>query len=742
MRYYILSVLLAMQITLFATPYVQTIMNSNVYHASYSDTRCVTAFYDPTNLGTALTYMTVWDISDPVRPLPGKTIYYSEWIGLISYRQPTIYGNLLLYLDEFHLHILDVENIYTPTQLFQLTITQAYCFAVFDHYLVLGNQDGTLVTYNISNPTNIQYVSTSISQPAIWMMWASGDKLAVRCGNYSHNTAKLYCFNEDTEQFTELGSVTIDEKLTYVGTIDDKLVLQSESGYIGIYNCSQASGTLLVNSQEPSDELSQIISGGSKIISISEDNCIRVWQLNSQLELCQSGFFDLSHMQMDKGALFELRNDRLLCSIDTVISLVLDVSDNSPELECVSTFADGSDFRSISPAPAHNTLFYLKNNSLASLRMDAQGDIMPDGDIAAAGFVLEMESAKEKLHLLTTVNSDIHLQSLNMQDFMNPSLISDITVESDEFFSVRENYLYQGSLSTIDKYQFNASGVPVWQRELSYSYVTSYWIFTTYFYDITTSGDTDYGVGMFGNWFDGYYPILVYWQPDGTTGCRLLPDFFEKVTIVGDYLYLSGNGINVYRINSNRVPQLVTGQYDNLLFSGVMSSTLLNNRYLIESYQVSNNICVFDLQNPPYPVLIQTIHQSSASYDLLCLDNRLVAAKGEYGVKVYALQVGVDNQDDLLAPRPQLQAYPNPFAGLVTLQFNLDKPSSAQIECFNIRGQLVYTDTLADAKAGINSIQWNGHDKSGRECSSGIYIVKVRTASGSVTQKITKINIH
>lgn len=742
MRYYVLSVLLAMQIALFATPHVQTIINSNVYHASYSDNRCVTAFYDPTDLGTALNYMTLWDIRDPVRPLPGTTIYYEEWNGLRSYRQPTIYGNLLLYLDEFHLHILDVENIYTPTQLFQLSITQTYCFAVFDHYLVLGNQDGTLVTYDISEPANIQYVSTSISQPAIWMMWASGDKLAVRCGNYSHNTAKLYGFNPDTEQFTELGSISNDEKLTYVGTIDDKLVIQSESGYIRIYSCSPSSGTLLVSSQDSSDELSKIISGGNKIISISEDNCIRIWQLNSQLGLCQSGFFDLSHMQMQKGALFELRNNRLLCTIDTVICLVMDVSDCSPELECISTFTDGTDYRSISPAPAHNTLFYLKNNGIASLRMDSQGDIMPDTEIAAAGFVLEMESAKEKLHLLTSVDSNIHLQSLNMQDIMNPGLISDINLESDEFFSVRDNYLYQGSFSTVDRYRFNDSGIPVWQKELSYSYVTSYWTYTTYFYDIATSWDTDYGVGMFGNWFDGYYPILVIWHTDGTTGYRLLPDFFEKVNIVGDYLYLSGTGINVYRINSNRVPHWISGQNNNLLFSGVMCSTLLNNRYLIESYKVSNNICVFDLQNPPYPRLIQTIHQSSASYDLLCINNKLVAAKGDYGVKVYALQVEVDNQDLVNPPQPRLHAYPNPFVDLVNIQFSLDKPSSAQIECYNIRGQKVYSDTLKEGKEGNNSVQWNGRDKSGRECSSGIYIVKVRTASGTVTQKISKINIH
>jgi hypothetical protein len=82
--------------------------------------------------------------------------------------------------------------------------------------------------------------------------------------------------------------------------------------------------------------------------------------------------------------------------------------------------------------------------------------------------------------------------------------------------------------------------------------------------------------------------------------------------------------------------------------------------------------------------------------------------------------------DDNLAPQAmQLNAFPNPFAGQLTLQLSLKQRGRLTCEFYNIKGQKVRS--LADAQyaSGEHLLIWDGCDNSGNKLSSGIYFMRM-----------------
>jgi len=90
-------------------------------------------------------------------------------------------------------------------------------------------------------------------------------------------------------------------------------------------------------------------------------------------------------------------------------------------------------------------------------------------------------------------------------------------------------------------------------------------------------------------------------------------------------------------------------------------------------------------------------------------------------------------------PPTTLSVYPNPFSG-GQINIKLDDPlkQSGSFSIYNLRGQKVYTEKFAkDAGA---ELFWNGKDQKGRNCSSGIYLLKVNLRDGrGFTKRMVKM---
>ena len=91
------------------------------------------------------------------------------------------------------------------------------------------------------------------------------------------------------------------------------------------------------------------------------------------------------------------------------------------------------------------------------------------------------------------------------------------------------------------------------------------------------------------------------------------------------------------------------------------------------------------------------------------------------------------------------QSYPNPFylnkthkrAGItIKYQIKAKNVSSAQINIFNIKGQLVKTLVSSFKEQGSHSVVWNGNDDSGKTVGSGIFFYKIKTANEIAVSKL------
>jgi hypothetical protein len=81
-------------------------------------------------------------------------------------------------------------------------------------------------------------------------------------------------------------------------------------------------------------------------------------------------------------------------------------------------------------------------------------------------------------------------------------------------------------------------------------------------------------------------------------------------------------------------------------------------------------------------------------------------------------------------------SFPNPFNLSTTIRFDVPSQIHIRLEVFNVLGNGVKTLLDEVKNAGSYSIRWNGIDGSNRCVSSGIYICKLSSDAGFVTQKI------
>ncbi len=99
----------------------------------------------------------------------------------------------------------------------------------------------------------------------------------------------------------------------------------------------------------------------------------------------------------------------------------------------------------------------------------------------------------------------------------------------------------------------------------------------------------------------------------------------------------------------------------------------------------------------------------------------------------------VSNHDDTL-PLTGFALYPNPFnpaLSALTVRFDAAKTTDAKAVVYNLKGQLVWS---AETEKGATELTWNGRDKGGRICASGLYQLVLTDGKGkSVSRKVMLI---
>ncbi len=81
-------------------------------------------------------------------------------------------------------------------------------------------------------------------------------------------------------------------------------------------------------------------------------------------------------------------------------------------------------------------------------------------------------------------------------------------------------------------------------------------------------------------------------------------------------------------------------------------------------------------------------------------------------------------------------AFPNPFNARVSIPYIVPETESFQIVIFDIRGRMVHSETINSSSSGRGLYQWDGTNESGKDCSSGMYVVRLSQNELTTSRKI------
>lgn len=83
-----------------------------------------------------------------------------------------------------------------------------------------------------------------------------------------------------------------------------------------------------------------------------------------------------------------------------------------------------------------------------------------------------------------------------------------------------------------------------------------------------------------------------------------------------------------------------------------------------------------------------------------------------------------------------LRAYPNPFNPQVTIELRAPTATTGTLAVYDLAGRRLQTLMTGELESGLRTFQWNGRDQAGQPLPSGVYLARLQTDGGSVTQKL------
>jgi flagellar hook assembly protein FlgD len=83
-----------------------------------------------------------------------------------------------------------------------------------------------------------------------------------------------------------------------------------------------------------------------------------------------------------------------------------------------------------------------------------------------------------------------------------------------------------------------------------------------------------------------------------------------------------------------------------------------------------------------------------------------------------------------------MTASPNPFTGLVRIQFTLDVKSRAKIGIYDVTGRLIRDIPSGALYPARHSFEWDGKDRNGVDVPPGVYFCRISAGGEEATGKM------
>ena len=101
------------------------------------------------------------------------------------------------------------------------------------------------------------------------------------------------------------------------------------------------------------------------------------------------------------------------------------------------------------------------------------------------------------------------------------------------------------------------------------------------------------------------------------------------------------------------------------------------------------------------------------------------------------METGLNENEATVSSVLTLSSYPNPFNMNTQISYSLPEASHVSLVVYNVAGQKVRTLVNAFEAAGYKTVTWNGANQSGENVASGLYFLRLETASGTAVKRAT-----
>lgn len=106
-------------------------------------------------------------------------------------------------------------------------------------------------------------------------------------------------------------------------------------------------------------------------------------------------------------------------------------------------------------------------------------------------------------------------------------------------------------------------------------------------------------------------------------------------------------------------------------------------------------------------------------------------------VNLPELLPSVESPGTIVAPmKTTISNFPNPFNPSTTINFSIEETGAVEVTIFDIKGRNVITLINEHLTEGTFTTTWDGKDSHGNPQASGVYFMRLKTSSSSVSSKI------
>ena len=244
--------------------------------------------------------------------------------------------------------------------------------------------------------------------------------------------------------------------------------------------------------------------------------------------------------------------------------------------------------------------------------------------------------------------------------------------------------------------------------------------------DIDSNGKAEFFVGG-SSYFNGVGGTRFYWfEADGNNHYKKV----RSLLLLG-VDPLGVDEIHVFDMNNDGKDDIIINYSWSLVILTWNNDTqAFEVLYFLPSDYEIDGVTMYDLNNDHKLDLFMSTKE----------DEHLPALRTYYMKANYTI-TGIDDTKRIQPIKFQLgQNYPNPFNPVTTIPFAINQTENIFIEIYNTAGQRVKT-LIKDKKyiAGHYQIKWTGLNNNGREVSSGVYILTLRTGNKMLSRKMLLI---